>query len=150
MKKLIEIIVCSILLIGCASETETNSTIELTKGKGEVVAVTLDEVIEKVEQEDTFVVIFSQTYCGSCIDFFMESDEYTIELGLTLYDVSLDKELREVEENMEIINKYFNGFSVTPTIYYVESGEVKESLNANNKEVNLNSFKEFLKENNIQ
>lgn len=150
MKKLIEIIICILLLVGCTTETKTNSAIELTKEKGEVVAVTLDEVVEKVEQEDTFVVVFSQTYCGSCIDFFMESDEYTIELGLTLYDVSLDKESRDVDENMKIINKYFNEFSVTPTIYYVESGEVKDSLNGNDKEVNLNSFKEFLKENNIQ
>lgn len=150
MKKIRMIIICSILLIGCSSDKEKNNSVELSKDNGEVIAITLDEVIEKVENKESFVVIFSQTYCGSCIDFFIESDEYTIVIGLTLYDVSLDKESRDVDENMEIINKYFDNFSVTPAIYYVENGTVKDALNANNEEVNLNSFKEFLKENNIQ
>lgn len=138
-----------LILFGCNSKTKQVEKIELTPSKGEVVAISLDEAVAKIEEKDTFVVVLSQTYCGHCMEFFSSSDDYTKEIGLTLYDVILDKEERTVNENMKIIQQYFSAFSATPTLYYVEEGKVIDSLNAANEEVTLDSYKQFLSENGI-
>ena len=43
----------------------------------------------------------------------------------------------------------FGYFSATPSIYYIEKGEVKDSLCSDKEKVNLENYKKFLIENGI-
>ncbi|MDF9824306.1 hypothetical protein M2475_001096 [Breznakia sp. PF5-3] len=150
MKKIIlGLLVCFLFACGNGSKEKDEVKIKLNENKGEVVALTLDELITKMENEESFVFLFSQTYCGSCMSFFAESDEYTKEIGLTLYDVTLDSEKKTEAEQQAIFDKHFSDFSATPTIYFVSNGEVKDSLNSSEEDVSLDSYKKFLKENKV-
>lgn len=147
MKKIVIGMLC-LWLVACGGK-QTTSKIELNAGKGEVVGLTLDELVTKLEQKETFVFLFSQTYCGSCMNFFAQSDAYTTEVGLTLFDVTLDKETKSEAEIQTILDTYFDDFSATPTLYFVRDGKVVDVLNANEQEVTLASYQQFLVDNNI-
>ncbi len=56
-------------------------------------AISLDQAIEmKEKNNESFLLIISQTYCTHCLEFFMESDPFTKEKGIKLWDVVLDDE----------------------------------------------------------
>lgn len=158
MKKLI-IIMLSIILCGCTNTTSNKNTtkndsekeaiVELQPGKGAVKKILMQDIFNKMDKKETFVVMLSQTYCNACLSFFMETDAYTEEIGLTLWDIILDDEKTSEEENLKLTNERFGYFSTTPSIYYIENGKVKDSLCANNEKVNLESYKKFLIDNNI-
>ena len=84
--------------------------------------------VDKMENKETFVVMLSQTYCNACLSFFLETDDYTEEIGLTLWDIILDDESTSEEENLKLTNEKFGHFSATPSIYYIAKAEVKDSL----------------------
>ena len=158
MKKII-IIMLSIILCGCThtvsnkdtviNNSEKEAIVELRPGEGAVKKIPMQDVFDKMENNETFVVMLSQTYCNACLSFFMETDPYTEEIGLTLWDIILDDEKTSEEENLKLTNEKFGYFSTTPSIYYIENGKVKDSLCANNERVNLESYKKFLVDNNI-
>lgn len=150
MKKLLIIV----LLFTCCACSNTpvesvNNPLILKENEGSVEALNFNEMIEKIENKESFVVILSGTYCYACLDFFMQSDEYTKEIGLTLWDVVLDDEPTSEAENLVIANEYLGFFSTTPSIYYIENGEVKDALYSNEVEVSLENYKSFLIRNNI-
>lgn len=143
------------LICGCTS-TNTNkekkdkaAIVELNPNKGAVKKIPMQDVLDKMESKETFVVMLSQTYCNACLSFFMETDDYTKEIGLTLWDIILDDESTSEEENLKITNEKFGHFSATPSIYYVEKGKVKDSLCSDKEKVNLENYKKFLIKNGI-
>lgn len=150
MKKILLVFV---LLLGACSSSPVNndneSTIELTPNEGTVKKIAMQDVFEKMDNKETFVVLLSQTYCNACLKFFMLTDSYTEEIGLTLWDIILDDEPTSEEENLEMTNERFGHFSATPSIYYIENGEVKDSLCSDSVELTLETYQQFLTENNI-
>lgn len=150
MKKILLVFV---LLLGACSTTPVNndneSTIELTPNEGAVKKIAMQDVFDKMDNKETFVVLLSQTYCNACLKFFMLTDSYTEEIGLTLWDIILDDEPTSEEENLEMTNERFGHFSATPSIYYIENGEVKDSLCSDSVELTLETYQQFLTENNI-
>ncbi|MFQ7173613.1 MAG: hypothetical protein ACLRQF_16965 [Thomasclavelia ramosa] len=155
MKKITIIIMVLFLLCGCTS-TNTNkekkdkdAIVELNPNKGAVKKIPMQDDFDKMENKETFVVMLSQTYCNACLSFFMETDDYTEEIGLTLWDIILDDESTSEEENLKLTNEKFGYFSATPSIYYIEKGEVKDSLCSDKEKVNLENYKKFLIENGI-
>ncbi|WP_027089341.1 hypothetical protein [Thomasclavelia saccharogumia] len=152
MKKFI-IIILSFILCACtttsSSSNQKEAVIELQPGNGAVKKIPMQDVFDKMANDETFVVLLSQTYCNACLNFFMETDAYTEEIGLTLWDIILDDEKTSEEENLKLINEKLGDFSTTPSIYYVENGKVKDSLCASNEKVDLESYKKFLIDNNI-
>ena len=88
------------LLTGCSSNNQKEyPSVALLPGKGEVEAISLDQAIEMKENNESFLLIISQTYCTHCLEFFMESDPFTKEKGIKLWDVVLDDE----KENKELL-----------------------------------------------
>lgn len=133
MKKLLCIMLVMLSVAGCQKQdvppTETDTKIEvLEQGKGETVGITLDELNEKLKNKESFVMMFSETYCRGCMSFFMANDKITQEYGIKLWNVTLDKEERTPQENLEIIHKNFPEFESTPSIYCVVNGKVQDSL----------------------
>lgn len=150
MKKILLVFV---LLLGACSTSPVNndneSAIELTPNEGAVKKIAMQDVFDKMDNKETFVVLLSQTYCNACLKFFMLTDSYTEEIGLTLWDIILDDEPTSEEENLEMTNERFGHFSATPSIYYIENGEVKDSLCSDSVELTLETYQQFLTENNI-
>lgn len=152
MKKVLLILMAVFLLCGCSasnSKKDKDAIVKLTPNEGAVKKIPMQDVFEKMENKETFVVMLSQTYCNVCLNFFMETDEYTKEIGLTLWDIILDDEETSEEENLKMTNEKFGHFSATPSIYYIEKGEVKDSLCSDEVKVDLDSYKKFLKDNGI-
>lgn len=151
MKKILLCMLLMVGVVGCGSDSsKSTSTIELEKkGDGDVRSLTLEEMNNKIKNKESFIVVFTLTTCGYCIDFFQESQDYIKEIGLPLWDVVLDEEPRDANENLDIIHKHFPSFSATPSIYYVENGEPKDFLEADKEKVDKERFEKFLKENEI-
>lgn len=155
MKKITIIIMALFLLCGCTSintnkeKKDKDAIVELNPNKGAVKKIPMQDVFDKMENKETFVVMLSQTYCNACLSFFMETDDYTEEIGLTLWDIILDDESTSEEENLKLTNEKFGHFSATPSIYYIEKGKVKDSLCSDKEKVNLENYKKFLIENGI-
>lgn len=141
--------ICILLLFitgGCTSKPDKPfSEMEFNPGNGEVTSISLTDAIEKKENKETYILMFSQTYCSYCLDFFMETDSYTKEIGLSIYDVILDDETESQENTLSIIKDNFSSFSSTPSLYYIAEGKVQESLLSSDTEVNLDSYKRWLK-----
>lgn len=139
-----------IFLTACNTNTPSKQpAIELQPNQGEVKKVSMQDIFDMMDDKETFVVMLSQNYCGSCKHFFMDTDAYTKEIGLTLWDIVLDDEPTSTEENLEITNKHFGHFKNTPSIYYIEKGKVKDSLCSDKTEPTLENYKKFLIKNNI-
>lgn len=150
MKKLLLVFI--LLLGACSVAPENNKTasdIELTPEKGAVKKIAMQDAFDKIDNKETFVLLLSQTYCNACLSFFMQTDEYTKEIGLTLWDIILDDESTSEAENLKMVNDRLGHFSATPSIYYIENGVVKDSLCSDSEEVNLENYQRFLKDNNI-
>lgn len=156
MKKITIILMSLFLMCGCVSSSSKNNekkdkdaVVELNPNEGAVKKIPMQDVFTKMENKETFVVMLSQTYCNACLSFFAETDAYTEEIGLTLWDIILDDESTSEEENLELTNEKFGHFSATPSIYYIEKGKVKDSLCSDKVKVNLENYKKFLKDNGI-
>lgn len=150
MKKIL-LLFLAIFLTACATNSTKNekNIIELNPNHGEVKKIAMQDIIKKMDDKESFVVMLSQNYCSSCKHFFMDTDAYTKEIGLTLWDIVLDDEPTSTEENLEITNKQFGYFKNTPSIYYIEKGVVKDSLCSDKTEPTLENYKKFLTKNNI-
>lgn len=149
MKKIALICLGCFLLLGCSTSKGENMQPIKMKEKGTISSLTLDDFVEKMKNKETFIVIFSQTTCGYCHEFFLETQAYIEDIGLPMWDVVLDEEERPIQDNLSIIHEYFSTFSATPSIYFVRDGAVVDALEADKKEVNKVEFQKFLKNNNI-
>lgn len=131
MKKII-IIMLSIILCGCTHATSNKNTVknnsekeaivELQPGKGAVKKIPMQDIFDKMENKETFVVMLSQTYCNACLSFFMETDSYTEEIGLTLWDIILDDEKTSEEENLQLKMKNLVIFQQLPLYIILKMG----------------------------
>ena len=122
MKKIILCLMICLLLVGCGSSyTRDNRA-------GEIIQVTLDEALAKMEQGDEFVVAFETDLCSYCQQFHSIFDTYIKDHHVVLYRVMLDEETRSENENLRLINNYFPTFSTTPGVYYARGGYVVSSL----------------------
>lgn len=143
-------VVCMLLLCfltGCSQATEKEyPNVALQPGNGEVEAISLDEAIKMKESGESFLLMISQTYCGHCLEFFMEADPFTKEKGIKLWDIVLDDETESQEQILVKVRENFGEFSSTPSLYFIADNEVQSSLLSNKTEVNLESYENWLKE----
>ena len=104
-----------LLMSGCSS-------------KGKVVTITTEELKTKMEQKETFAVIFTQPECAYCKEVMkMLDDSYLKSNQLTLYDVVLDRSNMSTgdwEILLMQIKEYFPQMSNTPDLYYVKDGTI--------------------------
>ncbi len=152
MKKIVALFMSILICSGCGSTApsfEEKPNIELVANEGSVEAITFDETIEKIDNDDTFIVLLSSTYCNACLDFHMQSDAYTKEVGLTYYAIVLDDEPTSEQENLDKANELFGHFSATPSLYLIQDGEVRDRLTSDTEETSLTNFQTFLRDNEI-
>lgn len=134
MKKLfLSCLTAMMLLAGCSSKADY----ERSANAGKLLEITFEEAKQKMDNDETFVFAFTQTYCSHCISFKEEVlIDYLEEHELHFYDVLLDKE-DSIEPMSEFVKEHPNPSKYltsdmsadaiyTPTFYFVENGEVAD------------------------
>lgn len=132
-----------LLITGCHSSYERNTN------AGEVKTIMLSQLMEKMQNKDSFAVMFTQSMCGYCQEFESILSEYQQKHGFTMYNVILDNEEATPNENLAIIKPYFPEFRVTPGIFYVENGKCKSHLKDQNGTIDEKHLDDWVQENRI-
>ena len=94
--------------------------------KGEVVTAYADEVLEKLENKESFIVYVGYDDCQSCKEFKPILNQLIENYDITIYYLPTDDKQTEDQLN-EIQYNYFYRMYWTPTTYIVEDGEVLAS-----------------------
>lgn len=101
------------LLTGCSYNGEP----------GSVERITTAQLIQKLDNKESFVVVFTQTTCGHCKTFMEMLDEYLPTHDITVYDVIIDLEGNR-DQAVKELETLFPDFTGTPDLYYLENGEI--------------------------
>lgn len=137
-KKRIYIIglICLILLIilFIVNHTDRKSYFQEIKYK---------EVIEKIENKESFVLMLSQTTCSHCLDFKPKIENVANEYKINIY--YLETNLLSKKENADF--KKYISYSGTPTTVFIIEGSEKTVANRLNGSVPENKIIDKLKSN---
>lgn len=131
MKKLLCISFCmlSLLITGCAKAD-----------LGKIEYISQEQLAEKMDNKDSFIIVFTQPTCGYCNEFKKMLEDYLPDHGVTLYDLSIDRKVlseEELDELLEKIHVYFPDMSSTPDLYYVKDGEIVSNFDADKIDLNV-------------
>ena len=103
----------------------------------------IDELIEKCENKESFILVISQTTCSHCKDFKPKLARISKKYKVNIYYIEID--LLTDEQNKEL-KSYFN-FSGTPTTVFVKDGEEKSAATRINGDVSEEKIISKLKSN---
>lgn len=135
-KALIIIAICLIILVGAFIA-------DRILGKSYLKELKYDQVIEKIENKDSFVLLLSQTTCSHCIDFKPKLAKVAKEYEVEIYYIETN--LLDSDEHTKL-NSYFN-FKGTPTTVFVIDGEEKTAANRIDGDVSKEKIISKLKSN---
>lgn len=96
-----------------------------TTAESKLININVSELESKINNEETFMLVISQTGCSHC-------EQYLPELDRTLQEVNLNAYILNItgldSENASTLNKYVN-FSGTPTTIFFHEGMETTTLN---------------------
>lgn len=120
MKKVAIVCTCILLLLlsGCDNSYERDDR------AGKVETITVAQMQKKIEQKESFAIVFTQNSCAHCVAFKEMLDVYLLDHHVVLYDVILDEApSTEWKSNLKTIRKTFEGMDETPSLFYVKDGK---------------------------
>lgn len=117
-KIIILVVICLVILAGAL-------IVDRILGKDYLIEIKYDEVIEKVNNEDSFILLISQTTCTHCKDYKLKLNDVAREYGLDIYYIEVNL---LTKEQYDAFKKYFN-FDGTPQTVFVIDGYEKTSAN---------------------
>lgn len=106
--------ICLIILIGAI-------ILDVKSSKDYFVELKYNEVIEKIENKDSFVLCVSQTTCSHCMEYKPKLKEIANKYKLNIYYIEAN--LLKPEEEKKI--KSYVNYSSTPTTIFIKNGEEK-------------------------
>lgn len=111
------------------NNTASNEDYNLTQ-------MTFKEFKNKLDNKDSFLVLFTQTNCSHCIAFKPVISEVIEEDDLTIYELNIETfTMDEWNELTELVS-----VSGTPTLTYIKDGLEKNSLVGNRDKKSIQSF----------
>ncbi len=113
-KGLILVIICLIILIGAFITDRILS-------KDYLIELKYDEVMEKVDNKESFVLLFSQTTCSHCAQYKPKLSQVAKDYKINIYylEVDLLKDKQEKE-----LKKHFSYNSTPVTLFITDGDEV--------------------------
>lgn len=116
MKKraIILFIICLVILIGALIANKI-------LGESYLKLISYDEIVEKIENKETFVLMLSQTTCHNCANFKPKLEYFAKDNKIVIYYIEVDR-LRDDEKkalNLQI------SFDSTPTTVFINEGYEK-------------------------
>ncbi|MGN1344927.1 MAG: hypothetical protein ACI4U3_10110 [Traorella sp.] len=121
------------MLLGCGNKVDYERSTEM----GTISQITMDDVAQKMENNETFMFVFTQETCENCIGFKENVlSDYIKEHGFEFNEVVLSLDMDSapvfdfVKEHPNPKDQLEEGFTeydvLTPTFYFIEDGEVKD------------------------
>ena len=117
LRILILVVICVVILIGAL-------VADKMLGKSYLKELTFDEMVEKVNNKESFILLLSQTTCSHCMDFKPKLEKVASEYGLVVYYMETDIIDDKLKETLK--TNYFS-FTGTPTTVFVINGEEKSA-----------------------
>lgn len=128
MKKKI-LIYSIILIIILAVSGMIYASATLNKKENEqnkhLIELTFDELQEKVNNKDTFILVLTQTTCSHCLEYKPVLKEVLTEYDIIAYEISTDK----LDKKQTAMLKDIANASGTPTTVFIENGVEKNTSN---------------------
>ena len=119
-KVFILVIVCLVILVGAFIA-------DRILGKSYLNKIGYDEIIEKIENKEDFVLLISQTTCSHCANYKPKLKDVANEYKLNVYYIDVD--LLE-EEEYNNLNSYLSFKTAgTPVTLFLLNGEEKTVAN---------------------
>lgn len=100
------------------------NTMANSKQKGELKEITYEEITKKVADEDSFILIVSQSTCSHCATYKPKIEQICKEHNLDVYYIDYDK----CQNKTEFLNE-FDLSGATPTTIFFQNGKEKSILN---------------------
>lgn len=136
---------CAILLLtaGCGKK--------VLDEPGIVSELSYSQLQEKMDNKETFVMVFTQTTCTHCVTFKkMLDEEYLPYYDVEMFDFVLDHQSGERSELTKNLEVSFPNFTGTPDVYYIENGVVKERFWDVKDELSEEQFHDWMKNKDLE
>lgn len=103
------------------------------------------ELLQKIENKETFILVFSQTGCIHCQDYKPILNRVLTENNIKAYEIN---RTNLSKEDASIKNKIDELFHIdgTPMTLFINDGEEKTTLNRISGSTNYTNLKKILKE----
>lgn len=97
-----------------------------TPESGELVQIDYEELLEKVEEKEDFVLVVSQSTCSHCATYKPKLKMIAEDYGLDIFYIDYDV---EVEEDQKEFLEDFHLSGATPMTLFFKDGKEKSLLN---------------------
>lgn len=126
-KKILIFSIIALVILAIAGMVYASYTLT-KKEKNEdnhLIEITFEELQEKVNNKESFILLLSQTTCSHCIEYKPVLKKVLTEYDIVAYELSIDK-LDKTEKAK--LNDIANA-SGTPNTVFIENGEEKNTAN---------------------
>ena len=128
--------ICLVILVGAVIA-------DLVLSKSYLKEIKYEKLVEKIENKESLVVLFSQTTCTHCMDFKPKLKRVANKYKIEIY--YLETDLLDEETYKELKTKF--SFSGTPTTVFIIQGEEKTAATRINGDVSEEKIISKLKSN---
>lgn len=95
-----------------------------TPKRGELVSINYKEIKEKIDNEESFILVVSQSTCSHCASYKPKLEQIANEYGFDIYYIDYDK-----DSDKEKFLDYFSLDGSTPITLFFNEGKEKSLLN---------------------
>lgn len=114
MRRIVIGVLCLLLFTGC----DTNKTTAQHQ------TIKASEVIEKVTNQETFVLLISNDNCDPCTEFHEASKQTLASINVSLYELNYNSVDTNTDEQL---NQVLTNYSSWPVLMYIVNGNLDEN-----------------------
>lgn len=133
MKKIFSVLMLMFLLAGCM-----NQNYERSEAQGHYASITIEDLDDKIDNKEDFILAISRTTCSHCIHFKKEVLEaYISNHEINYYEILIDKidDIQPIYKLLEehpyperFLTEDMDAKAIyTPLFYFIKDGEYQET-----------------------
>lgn len=116
----------------------------LNNNKSNLIKLSYEEIIEKVNSKDSFVLVISRTNCSHCANYKPKLKKVSNKYDIKIYYIDTD----ELDKNtLDNFSKQFSFDGSTPTTLFIKDGEEKTTATRIEGDVPVERIIDKLKKN---